>query len=515
MIFAWRKLGSLAGTSAAAAVMLGWAASSTFAQSGSYSQSGPPQARTSYAQQDDGPAINPPSGGANNSPDHQTAPPRAGSPNYVPSYAAPPKPAAPQSQQSQRYSGNYNTSNGTNAGPAHGQYTSNSSQASNASPTRPAGGVARTSYQDDYYTPNNAQHGPNFANSNSRTRLAMVDGSSSPQPHMANGSTVYEGMPQGSVMPPDGMPTSGQSGGPEEGGCGCNGGGCGCNNGSCGCNNGCGNCCCCCFPFCWWHDEWIRDLSFAGGVQSWKTPAESFNFPTQGHFGVDEQLNWGTPIWDAIGLGGQISADFVQSDLTSEEQDFTGSRHQTFLTAGLFHRADCDSGLQGGVVYDYLRDEHVLFNESATLGQLRGEIGYVYQCHEIGADVSLNLHTATLPDATTEVHAVDLYSVYYVHRSCSGAEARVWAGYANGLGGLVGGDFDAPLSDRISLDANFATVIPGGATDGDTNRSEAWSLGINLVWHPGACGHDCGCGSYRPLFDPANNGNFIVNEHVR
>ena len=86
--------------------------------------------------------------------------------------------------------------------------------------------------------------------------------------------------------------------------CGCNSGhcsSCGCASGSCGCNN-------CCCPLCgllcdWWQDDWDRDLTVSAGVQSFKSPVDAQNNPLAGHFGYYTAANWGTPIWDAIGLG--------------------------------------------------------------------------------------------------------------------------------------------------------------------------------------------------------------------
>jgi hypothetical protein len=389
-----------------------------------------------------------------------------------------------------------------------------------SAPTRPAGAVRRTAYQDNsYYTPQNSAGGPTSVQRVSRAPVPASSGPMDSQPHMAAGP-----MSSGEEVPPmmsshmgtESPPSDGEWMG-QESSCGAE----GCSSGHCSSGECGGGCCPLCGLLCsWWQEDWDRDLSVSAGVQSFKSPLDAQFDPLAGHFGFEEGLNWGTPIWDAIGLGGQIGVNFVESDLTNEESAENEHRDQFFFTAGFFHRACGDCGLQGGLVYDYLNDTHIPEVQHATMGQLRGDLSYVVGCHELGFDFATNLKNYTAAETfndgeftTTALYRpVDTYTVHYTLRTCNGNEAKFWAGYANGLGGIVGANFDIPLENHLSLDTSFMNVIPGGKTTGELQRTESWALGIALVWHPGCCARESNCSPYRPLFNVADNSNFIVNE---
>jgi hypothetical protein len=349
------------------------------------------------------------------------------------------------------------------------------------------------------------------------TRLAMADQGAAPRSSgspmgesvMRGGEEVPHGMTvpmqPGEMPPPDGQFIDGE--GPMQGGCdSCGGGGCG----------GCGSCCCrpiCCLFCCEWWDQWAQDMSIFAGTQAFKGPVDQgFN----GDFGFHEGINWGSPLWDAMGLGAQIGAAVDQSDL-SRTNATDQHRNQYFFTAGLFHRPECGCGWQGGLVWDYLSDQFV---DDFTLSQLRGDLSYVFNCHEIGfwftagvSDKKLFSSTDTT-ETTIRYKPIDLYAFYYGHRFCNGGEGRIWGGFTGGTGGLVGADFSVPVSDKLSLESGFNYAIPH-RVDGSDVPPESWSLTINLVWHPFSCAHASYCSPYRPLFNVADNGSFMVDRQVR
>jgi hypothetical protein len=348
------------------------------------------------------------------------------------------------------------------------------------------------------------------------TRLAMADQSAAPR---ASGSPMGESVmrggeevPHGMTMPmqpgemptPDGQFIDGE--GPMQGGCdSCGSGGCG----------GCSSCCCrpiCCLFCCEWWDQWAQDMSIFAGTQAFKGPVDQgFN----GDFGFHEGINWGSPLWDAMGLGAQIGAGVDESDL-SRTNATDQHRNQYFFTAGLFHRPECGCGWQGGLVWDYLSDQFV---DDFTLSQLRGDLSYVFNCHEIGfwftagvSDKNLVSRTDTT-ETTIRYKPIDLYAFYYGHRFCNGGEGRIWGGFTGGTGGLVGADFSVPVCDKVSLESGFNYAIPH-RVDGSDVPPESWSLTINLVWHPFSCAHASYCSPYRPLFNVADNGSFMVDRQV-
>ena len=194
---------------------------------------------------------------------------------------------------------------------------------------------------------------------------------------MEPGTTNFEAIPPGSVF-------AGNSGGPQQ--CGCGGGGCG---GSCGqCDEGCSDGTCdygwevfdgCCGPF-------LRGLSVFAGVDGFKGPLDRGGH--NGNFGMNEGINLARPLGDPWGCGYQIGANFVQSDfsgasvVTADGLSLNAPfRKQYFATAGVFRRALCH-GFQWGVAYDFLHD---IYYQNANLQQIRSETGFVLDdTYEIG-----------------------------------------------------------------------------------------------------------------------------------
>jgi hypothetical protein len=344
-----------------------------------------------------------------------------------------------------------------------------------------------------------------------RTRLAMAD--QSVIAHPADGQPVESPMHAGEELPPgahlgnghmDMGPPNGEwiEGESPPGNCG---------------GDDCGGSCCCrplCALLCgpWW-DEWCQDLSIYSGEQSFVGPVDQ---GVNANFGFHEGINWGSPLWDEIGLGAQIGIEADQSDLSGIfSADTTHSRRQYFFTAGLFHTPECACGWQGGLVWDYLNDNSL---DDFTVSQLRGDLSYVFNCNEIGFWFTAGVSDKTLVSSnnfngirsTVTYSAIDLYAFYFGHKFCNGAEGRVWGGWTGGgMGGLFGGDFSVPLSDQLSLDTTFNYRIPNSLPN-DAVPIESWNLGISVVWRPWH--HGCGecCDPYRPLFDVANNGTFMV-----
>jgi hypothetical protein len=104
-----------------------------------------------------------------------------------------------------------------------------------------------------------------------------------------------------------------------------------------------------------------------------------------------------------------------------------------------------------------------------------------------------------------------MYAFYFGHKFCTGAEGRVWGGWAGGgLGGLFGADFSVPMGNQLSLDADFNYRIPNSLPN-NAVPLENWNIALSVVWRPWHRGSGECCDSYRPLFNVANNGSFMVN----
>lgn len=260
------------------------------------------------------------------------------------------------------------------------------------------------------------------------------------------------------------------------------------------------------------------NLTIFGGVQGFTGPK---NGGQAGSFGFQEGVNWGAPMPCFNGcLGMQLGGRFTQSNLSGAEIT-PETRHQAFVTGGLFRRVDY--GLQYGIVFDYMSDD---WYTNTDLTQLRGEVAWVFPCaHELGFWMSASLDEDTAPatvfanqipvTGTATWEGTDLYAFFYRHRfsGWEGANGRLFAGFSGGSDGFIGSDLHVPLTCDLALQAGFAYLVPeeakGPASTG--NEQESWNVALSLVWYPG-CATSSSKSYFTPLFNVADNGSFMVDQ---
>jgi hypothetical protein len=171
----------------------------------------------------------------------------------------------------------------------------------------------------------------------------------------------------------------------------------------------------------------------------------------------------------------------------------------------------CEYGWQWGVVYDFLSDEFV---DDFDVSQIRGELSYRFRGHELGFWFASNAGDDLPGDSTTDVtgfETLDQYNIFYRRRLRSGGEGRLWGGVTSESDGIFGGDVRVPLACDWDLVAAFNYLSAGDADD-DSQLSDAWNIGINLVWYVCPEGAIKACGSrYRPLFSVADNGTLVTS----
>jgi len=303
--------------------------------------------------------------------------------------------------------------------------------------------------------------------------------------------------------------------------CGFEGPSCGCAEPGCGiCEPGCGlvepscglgatNCGSCvgspgrdywCFPVCL---PRFKDLSAWAGVHGFRGPRDFSNGQSDSNFGFSEGINISgrAPLLGLLfpQLSYQLGYQATQSRLSGTVNS-TDDRNQQFVTGGFFRRVK--TGLQFGVVWDMLRDD---LDREVDYHQVRTEFSLKSpQGREFGFWSATSTNDNVILGTTFET--VDMYALFYrwnfgKNYECPTADSE----------GIFGGEFQAPLSDRLSLVSGFNYLI----TDEDDGlagvQEEAWNIGINLVWHMGRTARR-GCRSpYRPLFSVANNGWMIVD----
>lgn len=255
----------------------------------------------------------------------------------------------------------------------------------------------------------------------------------------------------------------------------------------------------------------FRESSIFLGVQSFKGPLD---LGQNGNYGFNEGFNLVGPLvpFPRIGVGYQVGARWTQSNLSGNTFG-SSSRHQTFMTVALFHRAFRHRGLQWGVAYDWLTDNYY---SNTTTAQMRFEMSWLFPCgHELGfwgaAAVKNDTAVTNVPQ-TVQVRPIDQYNFFYRYTSQYGSQARFWGGITGGFNGgsfgIFGADYRVPMSNRADLVGGFNYIIPNdGGTQG--TLQESWGLGMNLVWYFGRRKDGIHNTPFRPLFNVADNSVFM------
>ncbi|MDA7950739.1 MAG: hypothetical protein MPJ24_04550 [Pirellulaceae bacterium] len=248
----------------------------------------------------------------------------------------------------------------------------------------------------------------------------------------------------------------------------------------------------------------LDDAQIFGGVNGFKGPA---NRGQDGSFGFYEGINLGAPLpgFESSGIGTQLGARITQNNLSGAAFS-TNERKQLFLTAGLFRRVDW--GLQGGLVWDYLSDD---WYYNIDVSQVRGEISWVYPCER---DLGFMFSAATQDDTSTTFGTetwtpVDTYAFFYRREFEEGALGRLFAGWSGQKDGIVGADATVPMSEALSLNADFTYLIPRESTGNNGYQEETWNIAFGITWYPG-CNKSRSRSYNRPLFGVANNGSLLL-----
>ena len=252
-------------------------------------------------------------------------------------------------------------------------------------------------------------------------------------------------------------------------------------------------------------------FQFFAGVAGFTSPA---NRGGHGSFGFSEGFNWGTGFAARPKLSGQIGYRAIQSSFSGT--DFTDiDRKQSFITAGIFRRADW--GIQGGVVVDYMHDD---WYYDLDVIQIRGEMSWKYpDGHEIGfwfaraSDGSTSTSELGKSNPVGQVETWDLthlYAFYYRTQHEAGGESRVFGGFTGDQDGLLGADMRLPINGRLALESNFTYLIPEESSMTTGHVEEGWNVGIGLVFFPG-CNTPYTLDYNRPLFNVADNGTMLLS----
>src|SRR5262249_55926468 len=162
--------------------------------------------------------------------------------------------------------------------------------------------------------------------------------------------------------------------------------------------------------------------------------------------------------------GYQLGALIALSDFEGRTGPLGSTREQYFVTTGVFRRANCNRGWQGGAVLDYLHDE---FYVSMNLMQIRAELSYIFECgHQFGIWTATNVKSDNsaapafvgMPSVTW--WSTNMYSPYYRRRFNNGGTARFWIGITDQSNVTFGSDATAVLAERWAIQASYNYLLP-------------------------------------------------------
>ncbi len=271
----------------------------------------------------------------------------------------------------------------------------------------------------------------------------------------------------------------------------------------------------------WWrHTNFLgrngaysENFSLFAGKQGFKGPVDQ---GLNGDFGYHGGGNWGMPLLDARGIGYQVGVNYIGSDFAGRTGPLGHRRAQFFVTTGAFRRAVYGHGWQGGAVLDYLRDD---FYIQMDLTQVRAELSYLYNYHEIGFWGAFLGNTSThwgqipgQPWQTFSFESNSQYNIFYRYEFSNGTFCRTWGGLSAHGDGIFGGDTTVRVTERTGLIANYNYLLPRNDDTVPNNVKESWNLTISFVWYPGYTRRDSWKNPYRPLFQTADNGWFLTRQ---
>lgn len=277
-------------------------------------------------------------------------------------------------------------------------------------------------------------------------------------------------------------------------------------------------------------DCWINRLGFVfkntefySGFTSFRSTL--FTNPTtasndlfdDSSFGYYGGFNFGIPLCRLTcgALSGQFGVRTVNTNFNGNAIS-ADDRNQLFLTAGLFRRNDY--GLQFGVVADVLREE---WYANTDLVQIRGDVGYVWPAGTtFGFKFATNVQDDTVSGTfggvafTNQIVTTnDNYRFYVRHDAKAGGWGEIFAGWSDSNQGIIGLDFDMPITNRVALEAGFTYFlnddgVPANAGFIGGQQGQAFNTYVGVAFRPS--GRRFYRNYDRPMFDVADNGSMLT-----
>jgi hypothetical protein len=276
----------------------------------------------------------------------------------------------------------------------------------------------------------------------------------------------------------------------------------------------------------------------------WGSVFEAGCIPFFADYGIGYENFRGIPEGDWEGnAGALISANFavkpacdplighaIQAGVSYGVYDWDGRgsvggsvQHQIFVTAGISRETSCPSGLNYGLVYDWLWTKNYgVFALDPIIDQLRFQAGYtVGGCNEFGLWGTLDLRTSEHAFFFIPIRyrAISQINAFWRHTFNNCAETIVWAGapykkglmFSTGRAGefIIGGAFRAPLTSRLAVEGRAVYMNPNAPSGFFGPKNYVANVCLELKYAFGV-----GTDVKRPYMPLANSGNFLVDTNL-
>lgn len=255
-------------------------------------------------------------------------------------------------------------------------------------------------------------------------------------------------------------------------------------------------------------EPWYANFAAISTLDAFKTPMDLDGL--NANFGKRVGLAGSFPIWREMGFGGQVSSTAAWYDWKGSQ--FTGhdTRFQNFNTVGLFYRS-CSTGLGFGVAHDWLYDDYYA---QFHMSQFRVATAWEVNCNnEIGFWGALPQRRDSAfvgaPAVNNQFQSLLQGNLYWKHYWSDWAWTSTYAGLAESPSDIsYGANVQVAVNNFIAVTGAATYVLPGSG--GDIGRQEEiWNLSFGFLFYPGTA-MAAQRSQFRPMFAPADNGNFAT-----
>lgn len=254
-------------------------------------------------------------------------------------------------------------------------------------------------------------------------------------------------------------------------------------------------------------------------------PDGSWNGNNGAYIGVN--LATTLPYVSDLGFGAQVGGSYGVYDWSgrgSAAEHRNSAQQQGFLTVGIFKKTcDC-SGINFGLVYDWMANKNIgVFALNPHFDQVRFQVGYLFNgSDEVGfwATAPISKSHKSTNGIPVTFRAMGQANLFWKHTFSNCAWTALWAGapynrglmFSPGRDGqyLIGASFYAPLTASLSISGHGLYMHPRSKNQKSNNDAVNICIGLTYTF-----GNSQGCQcNAAPYMTVADNSNFITDTNL-